>query len=299
MKPTFRLTKGERKGLNGSIETCDIMRHYRNRMRGRGEWDGLPEDMPYGYIESVALWYSSGFAIKKVPGMGLGGFPANPETLDIYGNPVDWLPAIVNGVTAFNQSDSIYKPAKTPVLYIGTSYEDQIRPYCQLMEQTLKTLGQNLNALAQPILVNGRPVGSGGDNIGGIMLASDLSAGKLFVPCVSGDGMPLEVLDLHATDNTQNLISVLQMCDARILEILDLSNGIEKSSGISDMETATGALGLDAGQNGFEELAKEWCDKTNDMLGTSISYRTRKAEPPKQEMNDEDEQEDGEDAMSI
>lgn len=298
MKPTYRTTAGERKASAGSIDTSDILRHYRNRMRGRGQWEGLPEGCPPGYIEDTALWFSPGAGIKEIRGMGPGLLPVNASTRDIYGRPVTWLPSVIQGVTAYTAQDDLYTESDMPVLWIGTCYEDQIKPYAQLMGQALKTLGQNLNALSQPVMINGRPTGIGGDNIGGVMLASDFAEGRLFVPSISGEGAPLEVLDLHAQDHTQNLISVIQACDARILEILDLSNGIEKSSGISDMETATGALGLDAGQGGFKELADEWCERVNDAMGLSLRYnpRTVKVAEAQPEENQEDENDDDREA---
>ncbi len=256
------------------------MRHYRNILRGSSTWEGLPEDMPVGFIESTALWYSGGFAIKKVKGMGFGGFAANPVTVDIYGQPYTWLPDIVNGVTAYNERDtSIYKESDTPVLWIGTPLKDQIRPYAQLMERTLKTLGQNLTALGHPVIISGNPSGQAGDNIGALLLKSDLDDGAMYIPTVQGLNGTLEALDLHATDNTQNLISTLSACDARILEILNTSNGIEKSSGITTAETETGSMPLEYAQGGYDELCDVWAEKVNAKLGLSIKHKRREVEP--------------------
>lgn len=272
-RPSFVASKGSRR--TSRIDTTDIMRHYRNMLRGSSQWEGLPEGMPPGYIEDTALWYSAGFAIKKVRGWGLGGFPVNPETLDIYGRPVTWLPAIVNGVTAYRATDDVYRASDTPVLWIGTSLYDQIRPYAQLMAQCLTTLGQNLTALSQPVIISGQPSGQAGDNIGAILLKSDLMDGEMYIPTVTGQGVPLDVLDLHAADNTQNLISTLNAMDARILEILRGSNGIEKSSGITTAETETGERGLEYNLSGYDALCDEWAERTNDRLGTDIVHKRR------------------------
>ncbi len=279
-RPSFILSKGQRANLENSIDTRDIMRHYRNILRGSSTWEGLPEDMPVGFIESTALWYSGGFAIKKVKGMGFGGFAANPVTVDIYGQPYTWLPDIVNGVTAYNERDtSIYKESDTPVLWIGTPLKDQIRPYAQLMERTLKTLGQNLTALGHPVIISGNPSGQAGDNIGALLLKSDLDDGAMYIPTVQGLNGTLEALDLHATDNTQNLISTLSACDARILEILNTSNGIEKSSGITTAETETGSMPLEYAQGGYDELCDVWAEKVNAKLGLNIKHKRREVEP--------------------
>lgn len=295
-KPSFITSKGQRAESAQVIDTTDIMRHYRNILRGSSQWEGLPGDMPVGYIEDTALWYSAGFALKKCREIGLAGFPANPVTLDVYGRPVEWLPSIINGVTAYRESDDVYKQADTPVLWIGTPLSDQIKPYAQLMAQVLRTLGQNLLALSQPVIVSGRPSGQPGDNIGALLLKADLESGQLMIPCVEGSGVPLEVLDLHATDNTQNLISTLSACDAKILEILQTSNGIEKSSGITTAETETGSMPLQYNQGGYDELCDIWAEKTNAVLGTSIRHRRREIEQPTAAMSGEgDEQEGSED----
>lgn len=279
-RPSFIKSKGERQALASTIDTVDIMRHYRNVLRGSSAWDGLPEDMPVGYIEDTALWYSAGFALKKVRGLGIAGFPVNPVTLDVYGRPVSWLPSIINGVTAYRESDDVYKEATTPVLWIGTPLADQIKPYAQLMSMTLKTLGQNLNALSHPVMISGTPSGQAGDNIGAILLKSDLMDGQLYIPTIQGINGTLEALDLHATDNTQNLISTLSACDARILEILNTSNGIEKSSGITTAETETGSMPLQYAQGGYDELCDIWAEKVNAELGLSIRHKRREIEAP-------------------
>lgn len=274
-KPSFITTKGQRREQAETIDTSDIMRHYRNVARGCAVWEGLPDDMPPGYIEDTALWFTPGFALKRCRGIGLAGFPVNPVTLDVYGRPVEWLPAIINGVTAYRESDDIYRSSSDPVLWIGTSMYDSIRPYAELMARCLKTLGQNLIALSQPVLISGRPSGQVGDNIGALLLKSDLSDGRMYIPTVTGDGVPLEVLDLHATDHTQNLISTLSACDARILEIINSSNGIEKSSGITTEETETGSMPLQYAQGGIDEIKRAWCDRVNDRLKLDVSYRRR------------------------
>lgn len=295
-RPSFLLSASQRKSLENSIDCTDIMRHYRNILRGSSAWEGLPEDMPVGYIESTALWYAGGFALKKVKGMGIGGFPANPVTVDIYGQPYTWLPSVINGVTAYRQTDTmIYKESDTPVLWIGTCLQDQIAPYAQLMERTLKTLGQNLTALGHPVIISGTPSGQAGDNIGALLLKSDLEDGAMYIPTIQGLSGTLEALDLHATDNTQNLISTLSACDARILEILNTSNGIEKSSGITTAETETGSMPLEYAQGGYDELCDVWAEKVNAALGLSIRHKRREVTPTVTPASSEDDKEDGDD----
>lgn len=294
-RPSFIASKGQRSRTT-RIDTTDIMRHYRNIIRGSSEWEGLPEGMPPGYIEDTALWYAGGFAIKRVKGWGLGGFPANPVTLDIYGRPMTWLPSIISGVTAYRESDDIYRESDTPVLWIGTSLYDQVKPYAQLMAQCLTTLGQNLTALSQPVIISGQPSGQAGDNIGALLLKSDLMDGEMYIPTVTGQGVPLDVLDLHAVDNTQNLISTLNAMDARILEILRGSNGIEKSSGITTAETETGERGLEYNLSGYDALCDEWAERVNDKLGTDIVHKRR--DMPEPEPMSAPEEQEGEDDRS-
>lgn len=275
-KPDFLTTKGERNIKSNQINVNDIEMHYRDILRGLFRWNGLPDDMPIGFIDADALYVAKGFAIKNVKALGLCGFPCNPVTVDIYGQPRTWLAqpygwaSETNGATAKIDND-IFSESDTPVLWNRASIRDRILPYIQVMGRSLQTLGMNISALSHPVLISGMASGNAGDNIGSILLKNELEQGSTYIPVVSPSIVGLDVLDLHATDNTQNLLSVIDYCDSRILEIIGASTGVEKSSGITTAETNSGKGGMASLNDSALAIRKDWCDKVNAVLGTSIT----------------------------
>lgn len=276
-KPSFMLSKGQRNRMQGRFQIEDVEIRYRDMLRGLYQYsgDGMPDDMPYGFIEADALYYAPGAAFKNVDGLGFCAFGANPVYVSIYGTPLKWLPTNVWGMSATQAQDSIgiFKESDAPVFWNRRSQRERILPYLTIMTRALNTLNVNLAALNTPVVLNGGVAGSHpGDNIGGMMLESELNDGATFIPMVAGDRLGLEVLDLKATDHTQNVISVVDWCDTQIKAILGLDTGIEKASGIGAFDAkGTGALAAltDSGL----ELRKEWLEKVNDMFGTSISVK--------------------------
>lgn len=274
-KPDFLNSKGARRIKSNSIAVDSIEWHYRDILRGLFKWHGLPDDMPTGFIDADALYVASGFAMKDVKGLGLCGFPCNPVLVDIYGNPTTWLAEPYGWATdkgvAGTIDNEIFTQSDTPVLWTRASMRDRILPYIQIMARALQATGNNVSALNHPVLIKGMASGSPGDNIGSILIKGDLEDGATYIPVVAPGAMGLDVLDLQVTDNTQNLCSVIDWCDARILEIIGASTGVEKSSGISTLETASGIGGLGTASDAALEIREAWVDKTNTVLGTSIS----------------------------
>lgn len=275
-RPDFLTTKGERNIKSNQINVSDIEMHYRDILRGLFVWHGLPDDMPTGFIDADALYVAKGFALKNVKALGLCGFPCNPVTVDIYGQPATWLAqpygwaSETTKATASIDSD-IFKDSDTPVLWNRASIRDRILPYIQIMSRALQCLGTNISALSHPVLISGMASGNAGDNIGSILLKNELEEGSTYIPVVAPSALGLDAIDLHATDNTQNLISVVDWCDARILEIIGASVGVEKSSGITTAETASGKGGLGAMSDSALALRSEWAMKVNSALGTDIT----------------------------
>lgn len=279
-KPDFLTTKGERRIKSAVINVESLEWHYRDILRGAFAWTGLPGDMPNGFIDSDALWYNGGFAIKKVRSMGLCGFPCEPVMLDIYGRPVKWLarpygwPADGTRMSGSAVIDaSIFSESDTPVLWLQASYRTRCLPYLQIMARALQALGNNITALNHPVLISGVASGQVGDNIASILLKTEIEEGSTFIPIVRPDLTGLEAIDLGVTDNTQNLASIIDWCDARILEILGVSTGVEKSSGITTMETASGMGGMGCLNDSALRIREMWADKANAVLGTDITVK--------------------------
>lgn len=267
-RPGFIGSKGDANLTADAITTENILQHYRDIARGAYEWDGLPEDVPEGYIEA-ALFDRPGVGFKVTKAFGPVILPCNAPTVDMYGQPVKWLPAPV-GMTEPGTGE-LYDLSDGPVLWQGMSMAMRVEPYAQIMSKALKTLGQNVTALSQPVLLSGTPSGSSGDNIGAILLKSDISAGSCYIPVVEPGALKLEVLDLKAQDHTQNLFSVIQACDAAILEIMGASNGVEKSSGVSALETVSGVMPVTMSHDWGLKLRQRWAEKVNAEFGTSIT----------------------------
>lgn len=270
-------SKGTRKRMAGRFQSEELEVRYRDMLRGLYQYsgDGLPEDMPYGFIEAEALYYASGVAFKDVDGLGFCCFGANPVYVSIYGTPVKWLPQNVWGMNANQAAESIgiFKESDTPVLWNRASQQERIRPYIDIMRRALNTLYVNLGALNHPVLIQGIASGKPGDNIASLMLESELDDGATFIPMVRpGDPLGLTAIDTGISDNTQNLISTIDWADTQIKAILGLDTGIEKASGIGAYDAkGTGALATST-DSGLE-LRREWLEKVNDIFGTSIAVK--------------------------
>lgn len=276
LSDTF-LTKAQRKAVAGRFTTDELELRYRDMMRGLFiyDGDGLPDDLPYGWLESTALWYASGMAFKDVPGLGFCAFGANPVYVSIYGTPVKWLPANVWGMSANEASKSIgiFKESDTPVMWNGASQRERIRPWMDVLRRSLNTLMTNLASLNHPVIIQGVPSAVKGDNIASVMLESELDDGASFIPTIRpGDPLGLTAIDLGVSDNTANLISTCEYADSQIRAVLGLDTGVNKSSGVGpwDSDSTVGMSGIN---NSGLELRQEWLERVNETFGTSITVR--------------------------
>ena len=266
-RPTFLLSKGERNSQQEILSTQDIEEHYRIVAGGLYRWDGLPEGCPVDFIESSALFYSGGVGCKRVRGMGNVIAPIKPANLTIYGTPYEWIPEPLRGMMPIASDSEFFRPSNEPSLWLGISTYLNIKPYLEMMSTAMKVLNTNIVALSQPIMISGLPNAP----LKGLIVQSELMDGQTYIPVTGRDGIAPEVLDLKATDHTQNLVSTIDWCDARILEIMASSNGVEKSSGISTMETVSGVQSvLQQFEIGLEKR-KAWADKVNDRFKMDLT----------------------------
>lgn len=266
-KPTFVLSKGEREAQGNTVYTGDIEEHYRQIAGGLYKWDGLPDGCPRDFIESSALFYSPGVGCKKARGMGEVIAPIKPATLTVYGTPYDWIPVPLRGMMPIAADSEFFEPSNDPSLWMSNSIYDNIEPYLRIMSQTLKVLNTNVIGLSQPIMISGLPNAP----LKGLILKSELMDGETYIPVAGRDGISAEVLDLKAQDHTANLISTIDWCDARILEIMASSNGVQKSSGITTMETVSGVQSVIQQFDIGLEKRKAWADQVNDRFKMDLS----------------------------
>lgn len=265
MKPTFLLSKGERRRMEFCLDTTNLIDRYRDIAVGMYAWDGLPDDCPKDFMESILFDVGSA-SIKKVKGLGLAVMGAKPVNLDIYGHPYKWLPTAIQGLSAMDRSSDLFKESDTPVLWLSSTAE-KIRPYLTVMEQSLQCLSQNLNALQTPVIVSGNV----GNELDGLVLMDELQEHKTFIPSIKNPGAGVQILDLKAQDRTQNLISCIRAMDSEILSVMGVSNGTEKSSGVTDVETLSTVQELTMKAVKGLELRQEWCDAINDKLKIDVS----------------------------
>ena len=265
-KPTFLLTKGERnaeKGVNGDELIERYVRLYASRFR----WSGLPEGCPPDFIERQ-LFFCGGVSAKEVRGLGICLMGAAPSTLTIYGTPARWLPTgIVGSMNTTSTSASLWKESDTPVLWDGEPMAQRISPYLEIQRKSLNALGCNLVGLTNPVMIECVP----GAELNGKIIKNNLGAGDVFIPIIDRSALNANVLDLHATDHTANLLGVIHDADNTMLDMMFIRASMEKASGIS-VEEATSSdeqnyIGMEL------ELAKrqEWCDRINSRLGTSFA----------------------------
>lgn len=260
MKPTFLIGKGSA----SQLEPADrLVEHYRRIFRGLLAWDGLPEGCPAGFPQD-ALFFTGGVGCKKLKGFGPVLAGVSPSTLTVYGTPYHWIPRPIG--MAMDLNSEFFQPTNDPCFYVGPGMTDLIAPYIDVMSRAIKTLNQNLVALQQPVLVKGIP---GAPN-GGRIALNELTAGELAIPS-TGAGFNVELLDLKASDHTQNLVSTVDWCDARILEVLMSSNGVEKASGITTMETVSGVQSIIQETDDLLSRARAFCDEANDRFRLDMS----------------------------
>ena len=95
-RPSFRNTKGEQKRADNVIGMYDPHHRYREIAATIYEWEGLPDDVPLGYIERSLYDYGA-VGLKRVEGLGDYILPAGITKIDPYGNPITWTPIHVRG----------------------------------------------------------------------------------------------------------------------------------------------------------------------------------------------------------
>ena len=255
-----------------TIDTSGLVQIYRDIARGRFIWEGLPDDMPDGFIEDTALFYNAGVSIKDT-GMGPVVLPAKPVGLTVYGTPYTWVPGNVPGVMGLESDPELFAESDNPVLWMSASVMDRIQPYLDVMARCIKVLNTNIGALSTPILINGRPDAGEGGNLTGVLLKSDMLNGESFIPVVKGDGMPLDVLDLKVTDHSQNLISCMEAMHSKILEVMQSGDGVAKSSGITVEETVNGSQSVEQAADLELMRRQAWAERINAVMGMNVSVR--------------------------
>lgn len=261
-KPQFVNSKGERNELDDILRLPHLMDYYRKAVIGHYQWGYNEEmiEMPEGWIEDSLFCYGNISAAKYRNPIGWFFTPVNPVTLDRYNRPYSWITAADLNTDA----DRVFlmKEQKNPVLVLGVSMMEQIRPLVEIMERCYQCLDQNIIGMSQPVLIES-PVP--GNNLDGKMLEFDLKMGKKYIGCIDKKAVDTTVLDLKADDHTQNLASTIMFLHSKIMDILDMPNANIKSSGVSDMETGNANAGTSVYNDWGLKRRQQWCDIMNGM----------------------------------
>lgn len=260
--PSFYLSRGERNKMRVSF---DPYQRYLTIAQGIYEWEGLPEDIPIGYIEQALFWYGC-VGAKDVPGIGICVFGATPSSWTIYGEPATWMPTGLKTIT----SPLLQEKSDNPTLYLGVSIADKISAFADIQKQSIISLRQNIIGMRQPIALDGNP----GNSADAYVLSNELEAGEQFIPVIEASKIGVKTIDLNVNDYTTSLLNAYDAMDREILSYMGIKNsGTEKQSGITPEETLSITQELSLVSTHGLKLREEWCKKINAVLGTNISVR--------------------------
>ena len=261
--PSFYLSKGERN--NKMRVNFDPYQRYLTIAQGIYEWDGLPEDVPRGYVEQALFWFGC-VGAKEVPGIGLCVFGATPTSWTIYGEPATWLPTGLKTIT----TPLINEKSDNPTLYLGVSVSDKISAFADIQKQAVISVRQNIIGMRQPIALDGNP----GNSADAYVLSNELEGGEQFIPVIEAGKLGVKAIDLGIVDYTTSLLNVYDAMDREILSYMGIKNsGTEKQSGITPEETLSITQELSLVSTVGLKLREDWCKKINAVLGTNISVK--------------------------
>lgn len=254
LRPSFILSKGERREGEGLVLPEDLLIHYAEIYATRFQWKGVPKDMPIGFIEK-ALFFTGGIAPVRAFGEEQL-IASSPVLLGLYSQPVTWEPVPAGGSIIPGKLMKEYKQDKDPSLYC-LPMEDQIRELCVLMADVLNCLRQTITGMKQPVILQGA--------VGGELnirdTGDDLRLGKLMIPTLDKTSMMASVLDLGGKDHTQNLISTFNALDCECLARMGIkSAGTEKASGVTSEETLSITQELQLINQYDYEIRKRWTE---------------------------------------
>lgn len=254
MRPSFLLSKGERRDLDGLILPEDILIHYSEVYATRFIWEGTPKDMPQGFIEKALFWTGG---VAPVRAFGEEQLIASyPVMLGIYAQPISWEPIPAGGSIIPPNLMREYKQSRDPMMFCLPMAE-QIRELCTLMADAYNCMKQTLFSMSQPVVVQG--VVGGEVNI--YETEKTLQGRRLTVPALDKTSMQASVLDLGGKDHTQNLISTINALDCEILARMGIkSAGTEKASGITSEETLSITQELQLINKYDYDLRVKWCE---------------------------------------
>ena len=261
-RPSFRNSKAQQKRADNVVDMHDPHHRYREIAATIYDWDGLPDDVPLGYIER-SLYDFGAVGLKRVEGLGDYILPAGITKIDPYGNPITWTPINVMG----QPTQALLSETDSPVLRLPAPTRNVVDLFVDIQLKAYASIRQNALALSQPVALTGSP----GNDAESLVLATEFVDGNLFIPVVDLSRFSAEVIDLKAVDHTESLTALANAMDNEILTILGVQNtGTQKASGINIAEATSLHQELRLTSDQGLRLRQLWCDKTNERFGTGI-----------------------------
>lgn len=253
-RPTFLLTKSERREYEGLVIADDLLLHYAEVYASRFQWKGTPKDMPVGYAEKALFWTGGVGPIKAFGDWQL--MAGSPSLLGIYSQPIEWLPILAGGAVIREDILKEHRQSKDPLLFCLPMAE-QIRDLCETMAKAYNCLNSTIVSMQQPVVLQGAV----GGEINIVESENNLRLGKLFIPTLDKTSMQAQALDLGGKDHTQNLISTINALDCEILARMGIkSAGTEKASGVTTEETVSISQELRLINQKDYELRQKWLE---------------------------------------
>lgn len=282
MKPSFILSKGERRRADVYTLPEDLLAHYCDLYASRFIWDNMPDSIPEGWVERGLFWQGC-IGAKEVGGVPFV-LPAAGVTVDVYGHPLTWIPSLVQGT---HVDVGVHAESDGPTCFLGFDpLAWDLRPFAITMSEALMSLRTNIIAMRTPVAVKGTP----GCELQGAVTMSMYEEGKPYIPSIQGVNAHLaEVLDLGVTDYTQGLVNTVRAMDAEILTRMCIRNqGTGRESGVTALETDSISDRLEILMEEELRVRQRWADEVNARYGWGISVRKAEGWNDRQEQQDND-----------
>lgn len=258
--PPWRLTASERKkGYNDAVTVDDLLHHYADLYSAKLIWKGCPDDMPEGFLSKAVFWIG---AIAPIRVFGENHISAvRPVLYGMYHQPLNWDPVPPPGTALPAEAMQTHDAREYPVLMFELPLAEQIRPLCEIMAKTYKCLEQTVQAMRQPVVLQGNV----GGEINAVKTADALSDLEIF--SLDRAAMSAGVIDLGGHDHTQNLISTINALDCEILARMGFkSAGTEKASGVTVEETVSVTQELDLINRRELRMCEQWVEKVRGFF---------------------------------
>ena len=258
--PPWRLTASQRKGCGcEGVTADDLLRHYAERYAAKVIFKGTPEDMPPGFIMKSLFWTGAVAPIKVFGEDHIT--PASPVLRGMYGQPLTWLPAPVPDTVLPADVMNEHRAKEEPVLWFDFPLAEELRPLCESMERAFRCLDQSVQAMQQPVILQGVV----GGEINAVQMGESLEKMKIYT--LDRAGSTAATLDLGGHDHTQNLISTINALDCECLARMGIkSPGTEKASGVTVEETVSVTQELDLINRAEIARIKDWVQKVRDRF---------------------------------